>query len=365
MKKGASSLPVPAARPPWWVWTIPVLVFFLLLWVFSGVLPPFLIGMLIAYLLDPPVRRLNDAGVPRVASAAVVLLLFVAIVALAILFLGPLLQTQAKELIDSLPDMLERARNYLLPRLEKLSQVIPGVSADQMRAALAQRSVESVDLAGTLLGRVVQGGMAFVSSLAFAVFTPVIAFYLLRDWPKMLHAIDSVLPRRLAPAIRREARAVDNMIAGFVRGQAMVCLCLGTFYATGLHLIGLEYGMLLGIVMGVLAFIPTIGTMIGAFMVLALSLLQFSSLSDVALAVLVFLGAQTLDGYLLTPNLVGSRVGLHPVWIIFSVLAGAYLFGFFGVLFAVPVAGTIAILLRSAVRVYHETPYYKATDGEA
>jgi predicted PurR-regulated permease PerM len=343
----------------WRFWLVIAAVFIGCLWLVSDVVGPFLLAMLVAYLLDPVAHKLNDMGVPRGMSAAAALLLFIGLIALLAAVIGPIVRVQIDDLIRALPGYIETLQNDIWPRLSATIQKIPALSNVKLQIAnLTQYTGDAVNLMGILLGRVVTGGWALLHVLMFFVLTPVIAFYLLRDWPQIVDSVESLFPPHYAPAIQQELQTIDTMVSGFVRGQATVSLCLAAFYSAGLFLTGLKYGMTIGLITGLLSFIPVVGTVVGAGVSLTLAFIQFDDPTRIALVAGVFLVAQVLDGYFLTPNLVGTRVGLHPVWIIFSVITGGALFGFMGVVFAVPVAGTIAILLRAALRYYRNSQFY-------
>lgn len=349
----------------WRFWLAIAVALGLALWLLSPVITPFLLAMMIAYFLDPAVRRMSGLGVPRGLSAALALFIFIAVVTAAIIVIGPIVREQATDLVKALPGYIETLQNNVWPRFSAtLAKYIPALDPSMLKANLTQYSGDAVNLAGLVVGRVLVGGWALLNVIGLFILTPVITFYLLRDWPVIVSRVDSVLPQRYAPSIRQEMHAIDNMIAGFIRGQATVSLVLAAFYSTGLYLVGLKYGMLVGLITGLLSFIPVVGTILGAVLSLTLAFIQFDTAASVLKVVGVFVAAQVLDGYLLTPYLVGTKVGLHPVAIIFAVIAGGALFGFLGVILAVPVAGTIAILLRSAVRRYRNSPYYLPPAGQ-
>jgi predicted PurR-regulated permease PerM len=340
-------------------WLIVAGVLLVLVWLLGDILAPFFVAMLLAYLLNPTVGRLNEMGVPRGISAGMALLLFLALAVLLVMVTGPIVRAQVFDLVHALPLYIDQLQNEVWPRLSAFVKNVPALSKFNFEIAnLTHYTGDVVNIAGAMLGRVVMGGWAFLHLIVFFILTPVITFYLLRDWPIIVSRVDALLPQRHAPAIRQEMKAVDEMVAGFVRGQATVSLCLAAFYSTLLYLTGLKYGLTVGLLTGFLSFIPVIGTVIGVVTSLTLAFIQFSDPAPIAMVAGVFLLAQALDGYFLTPNLVGTRVGLHPVAIIFAILTGGFLFGFIGVILAVPVAGTIAILLRAGVRQYRASRYY-------
>ena len=202
------------------------------------------------------------------------------------------------------------------------------------------------------------GGLAIVNVLALVFITPIVTFFLLRDWDEMVARIDKWLPRQWAPVIREQATLIDETLAGFVRGQSLVCLLLGTFYAIGLTIVGLEFGIVIGMLAGILSFIPYVGTIVGFVLSVGLAFAQYPDWLPIFIVVGIFLAGQAIEGNFLTPKLVGERVGLHPVWVIFALLAGGSLFGFVGVLLAVPVAAVIGVLARFALGRYLQSGYY-------
>lgn len=342
----------------WRFWLLAILGFIGVLWMLSGMITPFILALAIAYFLNPVVSRMCAFGAPRWLGAFIVLLVFIAIITTATILLAPIVQAQIVEFISSLPSYIDTLQKELWPRIKDILEHIPTVDTTKLQDTFSQYTNDVVHFLGKVLGQVVSGSMALLDILALIILTPVVAFYLMRDWPKMLNHVDGYLPVRHAPAIRTELKNIDTMIAGFIRGQAMVSLALATYYSIALSLAGLKYGMIIGLISGLLNFIPIVGTLVGVITSLIMAFIQFDNAGSIGIIALVFIGAQILDGYFLTPKLVGDRVGLHPVWIIFSVLAGGKLLGMLGVMMAVPVAGTIAILIRLGLRQYRRSRYF-------
>jgi predicted PurR-regulated permease PerM len=329
-----------------------------LLYFLGGVLLPFVAGMAIAYLLDPLASALVRRGLSRGAAAALILAAFFAAV-LVVLSVGiPLLQREIVDLAHRLPELAARLREVLTPIIERIvdrfdPDVLHRIAQDiQSAAGSAVRSA-----IGAAAG-LISGGLALVSLLSLLVITPVVAFYLLRDWPDMLRRIDHWLPRAHAATIREQLGLIDQMISGFVRGQAMVCISLGLFYGIALVLVGLQFGLVIGLLTGLFSFIPFVGAFTGSMIALVVAFAQFGDLTGVAKIVGILMVGQILEGYVLTPKLVGDRVGLHPVWVMFALLAGGALFGFVGILLAVPGAAAIGVLVRFALARYLESPLY-------
>ncbi|WP_114391845.1 AI-2E family transporter [Oleisolibacter albus] len=339
-------------------WLIGFSVFVLLLWLLGEVLGPFVAGMAVAYLLDPLVDRLERSRVPRWLATTLVLLSFVVVVLLALLLLFPLLRGQVEQLIHSVPGWVEWARNEAMPKLEALVARLAPEDVERLRTAVGDYAGTAVSWVGNVLRGVFSGGVAIVDIISVLLITPVVAFYMLRDWDKLLTAIDGWLPRPHAETIREQAREVDRTLAGFVRGQASVCLALGLFYAVALSLSGLKFGLIVGLFAGLLSFIPYVGSLTGFLASVGIAFFQYDEMWRVGLVAGIFIVGQAVEGNVLTPKLVGDRVGLHPVWVMFALLAAGSLFGFVGVLLAVPVAAVIGVLVRFGLRQYMASPLY-------
>ena len=340
------------------IWAFVLVFFGVLLHALTSILLPFIAGMLIAYFLDPVADKLEEKGLSRGLATTVILLTFFAIGAGSLMILLPLLADQVVALARMVPDLVDSLRGYIEPLLKQLQADLPPDAMDKVRENIAGIAQNGAKVLTGLLGEIWSGGLAFFNALSLLIITPVVAFYLLRDWDIIVAKVDSWLPRPSAEVIRTQFRNIDQTLAAFVRGQASVCLVLGLFYGIGLTLIGLKSGLLVGIGAGFISFIPYVGAAIGLSVGLAIALFQFSEWLPIVLVVAVFVTGQTAESYFLTPNLVGDRVGLHPVWIIFALLAGGALFGFIGVLIALPVAAVIGVLVRFSVDQYMESPLY-------
>ncbi|MGE3932403.1 MAG: AI-2E family transporter [Rhodospirillaceae bacterium] len=344
-------------------WLIGTAVFIALLYLLSPILLPFVAGMGVAYFLDPVADRIERWGAPRWLAATILTVAFVLIVVAALVIVVPLLQSQIASFLERLPQYLDLAR-------QRLQDVLPSV-----KSRLSEEDIASLrDTAGSLaknasawigaaLGGLVTGGLALLNLLSLMLITPVVAFYLLRDWDRIVERVDECLPRRGAATIRALAREIDDRLSGFVRGQAIVCLILGVFYATALTTAGLDFGLIVGLAAGAVTFIPYFGAVIGLLLSVGIALAQFDAWQDVAIIAAIFFVGQALEGNVITPKLVGERVGLHPVWMIFALLAGGTLFGFVGVLLAVPMAAAAGVLVRYAVNRYMASPVYDDPDA--
>jgi predicted PurR-regulated permease PerM len=235
----------------------------------------------------------------------------------------------------------------------------------RLRDAVGGQVGKAVQLFGALFHRVFDGGMALVTVSTFLFVTPIVAFYLLRDWDKLVGWIDALIPRDHAKTVRTQARLVDETLSGFVRGQATVCLVLGLTYGIALTLAGLQFGFVVGVLAGILAFIPYVGTIFGLFASVGLALLQFDDPTRIGIVAGIFILGQVLEGNVLTPKLVGERVGLHPVWVIFALFAGGTVLGFLGMLLALPVAAATGVLVRFAVAQFRLSPIFLGDDHDS
>lgn len=345
------------------VWLGVFALFFLSIYVFRSILLPFVAGMATAYFLDPVCDRLEAWKLSRTLATTIVTLVFILLVVAAILIVVPTLVGQIGRLLENAPGYLEVLREQVTRLVEFLEQ---RVDPDIMQRAEAAASDSIAKFAGwvtRVLTNLVTGGVAFANFLSLIVITPVVAFYLLRDWDRLVDLVDGWLPRPQADLIREQLGKIDEILAGFVRGQATVCLILGVFYAVALTLAGLDFGLVIGLMAGLLTFIPYVGALIGGLLSVGLALIQFDEVARVLIVAAIFGAGQAIEGNFLTPKLVGDRVGLHPVWVIFALLAGGVLFGFVGILLAVPVAAVVGVLVRFALERYLSSELYWGHGG--
>jgi predicted PurR-regulated permease PerM len=345
-----------------WFWLVAFLVMVLALWLLSDILLPFIVGLVIAYLLTPLADRLERLGVNRMIAS----LLLVAIVVLAfvwlILMVAPLVGSQLASFIDNVPGYITRLQTLITDPSRPWLQDLFGnsLSADKSMSDLVSQGIGWVT---SFLRSLWSGGRALVSLFSLVVIAPVVGFYFVYDWHRMVARVDGWIPVHHRATVRQLAREVDAAISGFIRGQTAVCLVLGSFYAIALTLTGLNFGLLIGLVSGLITFIPYVGSTTGLVLSLGVAIAQFwPEWTSIATVVAVFMFGQFVEGNILSPKLVGDSVGLHPVWLIFALLAFGYLFGFVGLLVAVPLAATIGVLARFALKRYLASSLYT---GEA
>ena len=336
----------------------PLLVFLLGLILFREILLPFLVGMAAAYLLDPAADRLQRWGLGRTTATLIITVGFFIVLMVLLLLILPTLVTQAAQLAAELPAYLEALRERLLPRLSGLLAQAD-LDFDLSAEGLLQRySAQGMQVVVAAVTQLLQSGVALLNLVALIFVTPIVTFYLLRDWDRMVARVWESVPPDLQPTVLRLARDTDEVLAGFIRGQGLVCLFLALFYGIGLLLVGLRFGLIIGFLTGIFSFIPYIGMTIGLVIGLAVAAFQFQDIVMIGLVAGIFALGQFIEGNLISPRLVGSRIHLHPVWVIFAVLAGTVWAGVLGTLLAVPVAAVIGVLLRFGLERYRASALY-------
>jgi predicted PurR-regulated permease PerM len=342
------------------IWSIVAVVLLALLWTLGDVILPFVLGAAIAYLLDPLADWFEAHGFSRAVGVSIITLLGLLIFGLTILLVIPTLVEQAAALFASIPDLIEQSQEFLRTNFPSL-----GDSESTIR--------QSLDSLGQIISskgqELLQGALSSVSGvvgiLVLLVIVPVVSFYLLLDWDRLVARIDDLLPRDHADTIRKLAREIDATLAGFIRGQGTVCFLLGVYYSIALVLAGLDFGLVVGAVAGLLTFIPYIGSLVGGGLAIGLALFQFwGEWGQIAIIAAIFFSGQMIEGNILTPKLVGGSVGLHPVWLLLALSVFGSLFGFVGMLVAVPVAAVIGVLVRFLTAQYKQGPLYTGTPSD-
>ena len=344
-------------------WVAVLVVLIAALWLLSDILMPFVAGMALAYLFDPLARRMVRLGVGRTAAALIIIALFVVAFVLLVILIVPLLGAELSAFIERIPGYVTRLQALVTdPNRPWLSKIVGERLPDASKSA-SILVAQGANWLAAFVASLWSGGKALISLFSLLVITPVVAFYLLCNWDRMIEAIDGAVPLPHRETVRGLAREMDQAIAAFMRGQAGVCLILGTFYAAGLMLVGLNFGFLIGFVAGLLGFIPYVGSLTGLLVAVAVAVAQFwPEWMPIVVVAGIFIVGQALEGNVLMPKLVGEKVGLHPVWLMFSLLAFGYLFGFAWLMVAVPLAAAVGVLVRFALRQYLASPFY--TGGE-
>lgn len=346
----------------WWGFGLVGLLAFL--WLVSDAIAPFILGAALAYLLDPLADRLESWGLGRAWATILISLVFILLVIILMVLVVPLIVEQAQALVLALPGMLARALEFLTTKFPTL---LDEDSTIRQALVSSQDALQSKGVA--FMNELLSRSLAVVDFLLLLIVSPVVAFYLLLDWDRMIAVLDSWLPRQHAPVIRQMSKDIDKVLAGFVRGQMTVGMILGIFYATALALVGLQFGIVVGLLAGLLTFIPYVGSTLGGTASIGIALFQFwDDPIWIGVVAVIFISGQLVEGNFLTPKLVGSSVGLHPVWLMFALYAFGSLLGFAGLLIAVPAAACIGVLGRFGIGNYRESKLYlgpvKESDNE-
>lgn len=340
-------------------WLLGALFLAAFVYLFSDILLPFVAGMVLAYFLDPVADRLQRLGLSRVMATVLILIAFVIGLTLALIILIPLLATQLTDFVSRLPSYLSQLQGLITEIDPSWLERRFGINPDSLRDGLNSLLSSSVGFLTTIMQSIWNSGVALFNIAGLFVVTPVVAFYMLLDWDRMITKVDSWVPRDHVETVREIAADINVATAGFVRGQGTLCLVLGVMYAIGLTVVGLNFAILIGLFAGLISFIPYVGSLVGLVLSLGVAIVQFwpNYYMVAAVAGVFFLG-QFIEGNILQPRLVGKSVGLHPVWLMFALFAFGALFGFVGLLIAVPAAAAVAVLVRFAITRYLDSPLY-------
>lgn len=337
----------------------------LFIWVFRGILLPFVVGLLLAYLLDPIAGWLERHGVGRAWATSLILGVVIGLVVLAFFLLVPLIVQQLVGLVERLPGYVTQLQALFSEWLPEIRERLGEERVAELETGLSQMLTNSIGIVGNIVSQVAQSGLTIVNALGLLIVTPVVAFYMLLDWDKMVERADALLPRAHRSEIKGVLEDIDRAMAGFIRGQSAVVLILAAFYATSLTLVGLNFGLAIGLAAGLFSFIPYVGFLIGFVLSMGVAFVQYwPDWVMVGIVLVIFLVGQFLEGNILYPKLVGSSIGVHAVWLMFALFAFALLFGAVGVLLAVPLAAITGVLVRYGVRKYKESSLYGADEPE-
>jgi predicted PurR-regulated permease PerM len=349
-----------------WFWLAALVILVFAIALLRDILLPFVAAIVVAYFLNPIADRLQARGLNRAWAAILIVGVVAVLVAFALILLVPVLADQIRQMVTALPGETERFKAFV----ERFGRDWLGPSFPSFQTALdrmlAELSQNWAGMAGAIMASVWSRGLALVNFVSLLLITPVVVFYLLVDWHPMLARLDEALPRDHAPTIRRLAVGINDAVAAFIRGQGTICLVLGIFYAIGLSWAGIDYGLLVGLSTGLLAFIPIIGWLLGLIFASGLAAVQFwPDPAPLLKAVGVLVCGIAIDTAFLSPRFVGQKVGLHPVWMIFALFVFSYLFGLVGTLVAVPLAAAMGVLVRFAVQLYLDSSVYKGSSATA
>lgn len=342
-------------------WLVTLLFFVLFMFIFSSVLLPFVAGIALAYFLNPIVELLEKIGISRVWGTVLITIFIVVVLVVALTILIPVISSQLQQFIrDGLPVYVERIQNFFTDHSFEWIKAYIGSDPSEIQSNIQAMLGQSSDLIKSVLNSVLNSGKSLMNLVSLFVVAPVVAFYMLLDWERMVNTIDSWIPRDHLETVRGIFHEMDRAVAGFIRGQGTVCLILGVYYAVGLTVAGLNFGLLIGLFVGLISFIPYVGSMTGFVLSVGVAWVQFypDDWQWIVVVMCVFFIGQFLEGYILQPKLVGQSVGLHPVWLMFALFAFGSLFGFTGMLIAVPAAAAVGVLVRFALHTYLESPLY-------
>ncbi len=347
----------------WAFWGITALLFFAFIFAIKAVLLPFVVGMMVAYFLDPAADWLESKGFSRTLSTAFITVIFFVVICILSFVLLPIIFNQLSELISALPSYFAELQHKYSPILQSYIDRLGENGSQKAEDFVETMATDFSGVAIGFLSGILKSSMALFNLLMLIFITPVVAFYLLHDWDVMIEKANKLLPKKHAEVIRQQFKIIDNTLSGFVRGQINVCLLLGSFYAIALSIAGLKFSIILGFAAGLLIIIPYVGTIISGISSVAIAYIQWGGdLKQVAIILAIFIVGQVVEGNFITPKLVGKKVGLHPVWIIFGMMAGGSLFGFVGILLSVPVTAVIGVLVRFSIDQYMASEMYAAND---
>ncbi|GGH30599.1 Predicted PurR-regulated permease PerM [Cribrihabitans marinus] len=336
-------------------WGIATAIFVVVMWFLGDVLLPFIIGSAIAYFVDPVADRLESWGLSRVAATFVITVASILVVVILLLAVVPALITQMVDLANTMPQLFQDLRGFINKHFPSLLD-----QNSEAHKALTEIGQTLKSRIGDVLKTVLGSAASAINVVVLLVIVPVVSVYMLLDWDRMIGRIDQLLPRDHAPVIRQLATDIDRVLASFVRGMGTVCLILGTYYAVALMAVGLQFGLVVGFIAGLVTFIPYLGALIGGLLAIGLALFQFwGSWGSIALVAGIFAIGQVVEGNFLTPKLVGNSVGLHPVWLLLALSVFGSMFGFVGMLVAVPVAAALGVLARFGTEQYLQSRLYK------
>ena len=341
-----------------YVWFIVFFVFFFLLYILRSVLMPFVAGILVAYLLDPMVDKLQKFKISRTCATLIVCVLTVLVVLPMLGLLLGMIENQVSLLLKITPKYLGLIMAKINPLLANLIERFPELKDANLEEVVKDNIGNALKIAGKVLKGVISNSFAILNIVSLLLVMPVVAFYMLRDWDDFVKKTEDLLPKKSKKGIIDSFKEIDKIIAGFIRGQLSVCLILGVMYSIGLKLVGLELGLLVGFIAGIISFIPYVGSITGFVVGCVLAFAQYGDFSHVIYVIIVFMVGQFIEGNFLTPKLVGESVGLHPVWVMFALLAGGVLLGFLGLMLAVPLAAIIGVLVRNAIKRYKGSSLY-------
>ena len=346
-------------------WIATTILFVLSILLFKAVLLPFVMGIAVAYLLNPIVTKFGDVGIARGPASIMILFSFLIFMLAFIGVVSPIVYRELSLFSDDLPTYIEEFWKLMRPVTALIEEYIGGVDQANLENILKENAGSATQAAKMIIGKIAAGGQAVVDVISVAVFMPIVAYFMMKEWPNVTRWIHDLMPRHSQEVITGLLKQIDGKLSGFVRGQISVAMVLGVSYAVMLTLAGLKYGFMIGLMSGVLSVIPMVGSAVGLIVSVAVAWFQSGGEPTFVLLIAgIFLGGQVIEGNFLTPKLVGDSVGLHPLWVFFALLAGGSLLGVLGMFLAVPVAAVVGVLLSFALQKYKQSAYYLDSELE-
>lgn len=335
------------------LWVAIVLILFCgFLYVFSPILMPFLISLIFAYALHPLTTRLQKIGLSRTVATSLMVIAVLGLIVTIVLVAFPFLRDELRKLSSSLPATIAYLSEQYLPTIKTFVSQFSSEFSGQLETKLTDHASKILNWVLKALASLFTNTLAFANVVSLILLSPLLIFYLLRDWPKMISYLETLVPPHMKHSTTSVFSDMNTTLSGFFRGQALVCFLMGIYYTIGLKLLGVNYAFTIGIVSGVLTFIPYVGFFSGLVAAVGVALAQFEGFKEVLLVILVYGIGNILEGFVLVPKCVGDKLGLHPLWVIFALLGGGLIFGFLGLLLAVPLAGILAVVLRFVMTKY-------------
>ncbi len=348
-----------SARTYFIFWCGAIALFLSFVWLFNDILTPFVLGIVIAYLLNPLIKRFSKKGIKRTTGAAIVTILFYSILIAIIVVIAPIIAKESADLIDKLPEYLDRFFVLVEPYTIWFHENVGPQYMSDAKQFVKENAGKILSVSGGLAGGIAAGGQAVIGMATILILTPLVSFFMMREWPTITDWVEDLIPRQHETMIQDIIEQIDEKLSGFIRGQITVAFLLGIIYAVALSIAGLNYGFLIGITAGVLSIIPLVGSTVGLLISVAVAWFQTGEISYVGIIAAIFIIGQIVEGNILSPKLLGDSVGLHPLWILFALLAGGSLFGILGMLLAVPVAAVVGVIGGFAIQQYKRTSLYQ------
>ncbi|MFP4098342.1 MAG: AI-2E family transporter [Alphaproteobacteria bacterium] len=342
-------------------WVIIALLCLAAILLLKSVLLPFVVGTAVAYILNPAVNRFGQIGIPRAPASLMILSGFMILIIALIAVISPTLINETKAFINDIPEYTAQVMEALKPLTGLLAKYTQGVERADLEDLLISNSQNATSLAKMVASRLAAGGQTVFDIISFVFFMPIVAYFMMKEWPGITRWIEDLIPRHAKDDVMELLKKINNKLSGFIRGQLSVALVLGAAYAIALTIAGLKYGLLIGLMSGLISIIPMVGSTIGLLVSIGVAWLQAGEWTYVLLVAAIFISGQLIEGNFLTPKLVGDSVGLHPLWVFFALLAGGSLLGVLGMFLAVPVTAIIGVLISFALHKYKRSAYYKGS----